>query len=57
MIKPKTIHIHDQHGQSAFKPNARTRSNEPEGTAFDVVVYTLASGSGETCSIHLYIHL
>jgi hypothetical protein len=33
-----TIHIHDQHGQSAFNPKARTRSNEPEGIGSDVVV-------------------
>jgi len=54
MIKAKIIQIHDQHGQSAFKPNARMRSNEPEGTAFDDVVYTIGSGSGETC-IFTYI--
>jgi len=34
---PKTIHIHAQHGQSAFNPRARTRLNELEGGTFVVV--------------------
>ena len=47
--KAKTIHIHDQHGQSAFNPKARTRSKEAVGgTVLEVVVYTIGGGSGET---------
>jgi len=58
--KPKIIHIHDQHGQSAFNPKARARSNELDGIVFDVVVYTIGLGSGETCiftyiSIHISV--
>jgi hypothetical protein len=45
-IKPKTIQIHDQHGQSAFNPSARIRSNELEGATFDVVAYVTGSVSG-----------
>jgi hypothetical protein len=47
-IKANTIHIHDQHGQSAFKPKARIRSKEVEGGALEVVVYTIGAGSGAT---------
>ncbi len=42
------IHIHDQHGQSAFNPKAWIRSNEVEGGAFEVVVYTIGADSGAT---------
>jgi hypothetical protein len=37
-IIPKTMKIHDQHGQSAFNPKARTRLNPLVVGAFVVVV-------------------
>jgi hypothetical protein len=35
---PKTMNIHDQHGQSAFNPKARTRLNPPLDGPVVVVV-------------------
>jgi hypothetical protein len=41
--KAKVISNHAQHGQSAFNPNARTKSNEARDAA-SVVVYTTGGG-------------
>ena len=45
---PRTMHIHDQHGQSAFSPRAGIRLNELVGAGFGmvvvVVVYTVGGG-------------
>ena len=35
---PRTMQIHDQHGQSAFSPRAGMRLNELVGAALVVVV-------------------
>ena len=54
--KPKIIHSHAQHGQSAFNPNAGIKSNLPTGIALVavVVVQTICGGSGggsgDTCT-------
>lgn len=37
IIKPRTINIHDQHGQSAFNAKARIILNELLGGTFVVV--------------------
>ena len=53
MTKPKTMHIHDQHGQSAFNPKARIRLNEVEGGRSVVGTYLVVAVV--SCEIYIFM--